>query len=135
MNYNSDLRCKNCRAELNYALIPDLNYECFICKHNLLGFYGVWHCSNECGLDVCPLCSLGTNFFCKECNGRIFFFKANIFQNSKTFQCNLCLDNFLVEEGGHFCYSCKKFFCCIGCRSKQNDLYNRDSAFYKGDFF
>lgn len=135
MNVNNIVKCKNCSEILNYALIPDLSFECVICKHNMSAFYGVWHCPNECNMDICPLCSLGSSFNCLECKGSLSFIKLDFFRNSKIFQCKLCQQEFLIEDGAHFCYACKSFFCCIRCRSQQNDLYNRDSIFYKSSFF
>ncbi len=131
---NFILKCKNCQKDLYFTLLTDNFFQCVLCKHYASSGYGIWHCANECDMDICPLCSLKSQYLCKLCQNPVTFVNQKFFQNQNIYKCNECLKEFLMEDGTHFCFSCKKFFCCIDCRSKQNDLYNRDSEFYDKGF-
>lgn len=128
---NFVLKCKNCQMELIYTLLPDKLFECYSCKHHMSSIYGVWHCNNDCEMDICPLCSLQMKYLCKLCQGQMSFVNKQYINNQNIYQCYECLVEFLMSDGAHFCFGCKKFFCCLECRSKQNDLYNRNSEYYK----
>ena len=131
---NFIIKCKNCQSDLIYTLLPEGEFECFLCKHQILRFYGLWHCTNGCEMDICPLCTLQFKFLCKLCQNPIKYFKTAFLQEENIYKCNECFQELLTSDGGHRCVKCKNYYCCVECRSKQNDLYNRGSAFYKSDF-
>jgi hypothetical protein len=131
---NFIIKCKNCHSDLIYTLLPECFFSCFQCKHHLSAIYGVWHCTNSCGMDVCPLCTLQIKCLCKLCKGTLKYFQIPFLQEKNIYQCNECFGEYLTEDGGHRCMECKKYYCCVECRSRQNDLYNRSSEFYTKDF-
>ena len=133
-SYDFIIKCKNCQTDLIYTVLNENDFQCSRCNHYNLSIYGVWHCNNGCEMDVCPLCTLQIQYLCKICKSQITFVKRQFVNNKNIFQCNECFKEFLMEDGAHFCFSCKKFFCCIQCRSQQNDLYNRKSVFYNKGF-